>query len=439
MQKSSSSPLILLIGDVLILWASLALSLLLRYGVEGFSERWPLHTFPFALIFSIWIFIFYIARLYDLLQLSPKMESATRLWNALLVSVAIASVLFYTVPALIITPKILLALVAILATVLLTSWRYIMGIIARKSKKLRVLLLGESIEVRELIDYVRQHPQLGYHIAQHKDDLSTFTQQDVATIDIIVVTSQAREAAAVTNALFALLPQGVIVMDFASFYERITGRIPLSHISEAWFLENLSEKEKRAFEIGKRITDIALALVIAIPSLLLTPFIILLIALESGWPVFYRQERTGKLGKQFWLMKFRTMQNDAEVGGPQWARHNDPRITVVGGFLRKARIDELPQVWNVLKGDLSFIGPRPERPEFITTLEKNIPFYHMRHLVRPGLSGWAQINPPYYYGTHAESLMKVQYDLFYIKHRSAGLDLSIALKTLAVILSRAGR
>jgi len=441
MRKSSSPLVALILGDVLLLWGSLVLSLLLRYGETEARALWDIHVFPFTIVITLWVCVFYIARLYDLLQLSPKIESTTRLWSASVVAVVIASVLFYTIPALVITPKIILALFAIISTILLTIWRYCMGVIARQSKKLQVLLLGGGTEVDELIAYISRHPQLGYAICAHENIPTPTSTQNIVSrnIDLVVVTTHALAHGTVVNELFQLLPSGLIVMDFASFYERVTGRIPLSHISETWFLENISEKEKRSFELLKRMIDIVLALIIAIPSLLITPLIAVLVLLESGRPVFYRQERTGKLGKQFWLMKFRTMRNDAEAGGPQWARHNDPRITVVGSFLRKTRIDELPQVWNVLKGDISFIGPRPERPELITTLEKNIPFYHMRHLVRPGLSGWAQINPPYYYGTHEESLLKVQYDLFYIKHRSIGLDLSIALKTLAVILSRSGR
>ena len=441
MRKSSSSLLALLIGDIAILWGSLALSLLLRYGQDEFGHAWSLHFSPFLLVFILWIFVFYIARLYDLLQLAPKMESATRLWNALVVSVAIATILFYTVPALIITPKVILALVAIISTVTLTAWRYLMGVFARKSKKIRVVILGSGNEVNELITYLARHPQLGYLLVAHHENLGTLPNlaSPANVTDLVVVTDDALANKSIVNMLFAFLPSGLIVMDFASFYERITGRIPLSHISETWFLENLSEKEKRSFEIGKRIFDVAVALLLLLPYSILLPFIATAIFLESGRPIFYRQSRMGKLGRHFWLLKLRTMHNDAEVEGPQWATKNDPRITIIGQLLRTSRIDELPQLWNVLKGDLSFIGPRPERPEFIATLEKDIPFYHMRHLIRPGLSGWAQINPPYYYGTHEESLLKVQYDLFYIKHRSIGLDLSIALKTLAVIFSRLGR
>ncbi|MFC1595225.1 sugar transferase [Patescibacteria group bacterium] len=139
------------------------------------------------------------------------------------------------------------------------------------------------------------------------------------------------------------------------------------------------------------------------------------------------------------MIKFRTMKKDAEKNGAQWSQLNDSRITIVGRFLRKMRFDELPQVWNVLKGELSFVGPRPERPEFVNKLREKIPFYDMRHMIRPGLSGWAQINPPYYYASEKDSVVKLQYDLFYIKNRGSGLDLAIALKTLSVLFSRLGR
>ncbi len=169
------------------------------------------------------------------------------------------------------------------------------------------------------------------------------------------------------------------------------------------------------------------------------PFIILAIKIDSPGPFLFKQIRVGKNGKDFLAMKFRTMRQDAEKNGPQWALKDDPRVTRIGKFLRKFRIDEIPQLINVLKGEMSLIGPRPERPEFVSQLKKQIPFYEERLLVKPGLTGWAQVMGPAYGGSEKESLEKLQYDLFYIKNRSLGLDLSIALKTIKTILSRQGQ
>jgi lipopolysaccharide/colanic/teichoic acid biosynthesis glycosyltransferase len=163
----------------------------------------------------------------------------------------------------------------------------------------------------------------------------------------------------------------------------------------------------------------------------------LVIMFDSPGPVFYRQRRVGKGGRIFHVVKFRTMRQDAEAGGPQWAGANDPRITRVGWFLRSSRLDEIPQLWCVLKGDMAFVGPRPERPEFVESLTKEIPFYGVRHMVRPGLTGWAQIK--YKYGsTVADAREKLQYDLFYIKNASIGLDLLIMFQTIKTVLLRRG-
>ena len=181
-----------------------------------------------------------------------------------------------------------------------------------------------------------------------------------------------------------------------------------------------------------------MAFCLGLTSLPLFPFIAAAVKLNSPGNVFYTQKRIGKGGQMFWLLKFRSMVQDAEKDGAKWAEKEDTRITKVGNFLRKSRLDELPQLWNVLKGEMSFIGPRPERPEFVRELEKQIPFYQTRHLIKPGLTGWAQINFPY--GASVEDAMeKLQYDLYYIKHRSLVLDFGVVLKTIKIVLSRGGR
>ena len=225
----------------------------------------------------------------------------------------------------------------------------------------------------------------------------------------------------------------------ASFYEKITGKIPVATIEQIWFLENLSEGSKKFYEVLKRFFDLVFSLVFLIFSLPIIPLIALLIKLDSPGAVFFRQIRTGKEGNPFWAIKFRTMVDKAETNGPQWATKNDPRVTRLGRFLRKTRIDEIPQLLNVLRGEMSLIGPRPERPEFVEQLQNEIPFYKERLLIKPGLTGWAQVVGPNYGGSISESLEKLQFDLFYIKNRSLTLDLSILLKTIKTVLSRSGQ
>ena len=232
--------------------------------------------------------------------------------------------------------------------------------------------------------------------------------------------------------IFANLPLKLNYISFPSFYESITKKVPLEAIDEIWFLENLSRGEKRIEEILKRTFDIFFSAIGLLITAILFPFIALAIKINSSGPIFYSQKRVGKDGKVFTLYKFRTMRADAEKTGPQWALPNDPRITRVGKVLRAIYLDEFPQFYNIFKGDISFVGPRPERPEFVNELKKEIPYYEIRHLIKPGFTGWAQIN--YHYGASVEEAKeKLQYELYYIKNHSFFLDLGIILKTIRII------
>ena len=208
----------------------------------------------------------------------------------------------------------------------------------------------------------------------------------------------------------------------------------LEAIDESWFLENFSRTEKRAEEAIKRIFDVFFSFIGLLMTAAFFPFIALAIKIDSQGPLFYAQKRVGKNGKSFIIYKFRTMKAKAEKNGPQWARPDDPRITRTGRVLRRLYLDEFPQFYNILKGDISFVGPRPERPEFVEQLRKEISYYEIRHLVKPGLTGWAQIK--YHYGASVEETRKkLQYDFYYIKNRNFFLDMGIILKTIRVISS----
>jgi len=233
---------------------------------------------------------------------------------------------------------------------------------------------------------------------------------------------------------------GIRVLLTWQYQEEIEKKIDVKNISDKWFLlssgfEILSDGfEKKV----KTISDIGLAIILGVLTLPIMILSSVIIKLESEGPVFFRQKRVGLGGKEFELIKFRSMRADAEKNGPQWSSENDPRITKFGNFMRKARIDELPQLWNILKGEMSFIGPRPERRIFIDQLERELPYYNMRHLVRPGLTGWAQVMYPY--GSSIEdSLRKLEYDLYYIKHQKIILDILIFFKTIKIVLFGKGR
>src|SRR4029077_1477636 len=238
--------------------------------------------------------------------------------------------------------------------------------------------------------------------------------------------------------LLSLKNHGVQVQDGNDVYESITGKVPIESIRLSWLLFSPGFHASRIFQMYKRFASVVISIVGLLLSLPLLPFVILAIKLSSPGQILYSQNRVGRDDQVFRCYKFRTMRSDAEADtGPTWAQDGDPRITGVGRFLRKTRIDELPQLWNVLKGDMSLVGPRPERPEFVADLNQKIPFYHLRHSVRPGITGWAQ--NLYKYGNSLEDAKeKLRYDLYYIKNPSVGLDLLIAMNTVKTVLAGSG-
>ncbi len=253
-------------------------------------------------------------------------------------------------------------------------------------------------------------------------------------IDRIVVAMEERRGKLPVDLLLSLKNRGVQIQDGNDAYESITGKVPIESIRLSWLLFSPGCCASRLFLFYKRTASLMISIVGLLLSLPLLPFIILAIKLSSPGQILYRQSRVGLDGKVFSCYKFRTMQSDAEAdSGPTWAKDDDPRITRVGRFFRKTRMDEIPQLWNVLRGDMSLVGPRPERPEFVNALNQTIPFYHLRHSVRPGITGWAQIL--YRYGSSVEDAKeKLRYDLYYIKNLSAGLDLLIFFSTIKIIL-----
>ncbi|HEC26032.1 MAG TPA: TIGR03013 family PEP-CTERM/XrtA system glycosyltransferase [Gammaproteobacteria bacterium] len=256
---------------------------------------------------------------------------------------------------------------------------------------------------------------------------------------VIIATDRAFNTESL-NKLMHFRLQGLKIYDIAEFYEELWSKVPIFHVEDGWFIRAAGFgliHHKVAMNI-KRVVDLIMAISVFILTAPLLLFVAVLIMLDSRGPALYIQDRTGVKGKTFRLYKFRTMKQDAEKNGAKWASENDPRVTTAGKFLRKSRIDELPQLWNVIIGDMSFIGPRPERPGFVKKLEEKIPYYDMRHLVKPGITGWAQVM--YRYGSSVEdAIEKLQYDIFYIKNYSLILDLVITMKTLRVIVWGSGR
>lgn len=446
MNTASIKKFILLTGDIIILYLALFLTLYIRYG-SGWQNEWPKHFASFTIIYIFALIIFYIIGLYELAFARNNLFFFLTLSKAIAVYAIIAVGFFYFIPYFGIAPKTNLFINLVLLTALFAAWREIYNHSIKTQALLNnVLVLGQSEETKELIQFIKDNPQMGYKIKRMADidevkilsDLIDLLMKE--KIQIVVTAIKPRNNPDLVKNLYQCIPLKIIVTDIPAFYEKITGKIPISAIEEMWFLENLMVDRKVFFEILKRATDIVISLILGIFSLLLTPFIALAIKLDSPGTVFYKQKRVGQDNRIFEVLKFRTMVKDAEKNGAQWAKEKDNRITKTGKYLRKIRLDELPQAWNVLKGEMSFVGPRPERPEFAFSNEllSQIPFYQVRHNIKPGLTGWAQIKYPYG-ASIKETTQKLQYDLFYIKNRSVSLDLAIVLKTIKIILSGGGR
>ena len=254
----------------------------------------------------------------------------------------------------------------------------------------------------------------------------------------IVVTSEALDDRRMADLLAGLSLSGVRVVRPHEFCEQVMRRASLDDVDESWFLFHRPLRARRIYAAIKRVTDMVAGLLGSLLVCLLVPLVALLIRLDDGGPVFFCQERVGRGNKPFWIWKFRTMRVDAEPEGPVWAVPGDDRVTRVGRLLRRTRLDELPQFFNVLKGEMALVGPRPERPEFVRLLERAVPFYQRRHLMRPGITGWATVR--FGYGdTVTDKWRSHEYDLYYLKHRSPLLDLEILARTVVVMLLRKGQ
>jgi exopolysaccharide biosynthesis polyprenyl glycosylphosphotransferase len=432
--------ILLLVGDILILYLSLWLTLLLRYGTNFDLARWQQHFWPFTIIYLLWLIVFYIAGLYELTLARNNISFYSTLSKGLAINAGLAIAFFYFIPYFGITPKTNLFLNLLIFTILVSLWRQLYNHLIKAEALLNnLLIIGQNSESDQIIEIVKNNPQLGYRLLgqiQPKEIQTPFDLLEIATqknIKTIVTAIDPHQDSHLAESLYQCLPLKISFYDLASFYEKIMGKVPLSSIGEIWFLENLTESQKNFYEAIKRILDILGAFVFGLISLLFYPLIALAIKIDSSGSVFYTQKRIGQDGQVFTVIKFRTMIEEAEKNGAQWADQQDHRITKVGKFLRKSRLDELPQLWNVLTGQMSFIGPRPERIEFVQRLEKEIPYYQIRHIIKPGLTGWAQVN--FRYGSSVQdSIEKLQYELYYIKHRSLILDLSIILRTIKIIL-----
>jgi lipopolysaccharide/colanic/teichoic acid biosynthesis glycosyltransferase len=349
----------------------------------------------------------------------------------------IAVLFFYLIPYFGITPKTILFINIVVSILFIYSWRIYGQIFFSIKNKIPAIIVGGGKEIIELEKEVNDNPRsnLKFNFFINLDNISgpDFVREILdlvykENVSVVVIDLKDPRVDEILPHLYNLIFSGVKFIDIYKVYEDTFDRIPLSLVKYSWFLENISIKKNSGFSIFKRIFDILISIIFLPFIVVIFPFIFILIKIDDGGKIFFIQDRIGKKNKIIKIYKFRTMSNE--------------KITKIGNFLRKTRIDELPQILNVLSGHLSFIGPRPEKPDLVLLYEKEIPYYNIRHLVKPGLSGWAQVyqdNPPKFNVNFDDTKTKLSYDLYYLKNKSIILDLKIALRTIGSILSRSGK
>jgi sugar transferase (PEP-CTERM system associated) len=428
-------------------------SLVIAASLHGTVERATLGVGHIVLVTALFTLCFYYNELYDLTAVHSKGELLVRFLQATGAAAIILAVLTVLFPANTIGGRIFLTALGMLLVAVPSVRLGLVRLTRDANLEERVVIFGTGVRARALALQIWSQHEFAYRIVGFVDDrpavraiedpLVLGARTDLPRIiaenrveRIVVCISDRRGSLPVDDLLRAKM-SGVRVEDAATLYERITGKILIDDIRPSWLIFSDGFRASRLTRTIKRGFDLcvaAIGLVLAAPVMALTA---LAIRLESPGPIFYCQERVGANSRPFTLTKFRSMRVDAEQGTPIWATNKDNRVTRVGRFIRMTRLDELPQLWNVLKGDMSCVGPRPERPFFVEQLAAQIPFYNTRHVVRPGVTGWAQVK--YRYGASVEDAReKLRYDLYYIKHQSIAFDLTILIDTVRVVLFRQG-
>ena len=450
---------LLLLAEAAVVFGAIVGAVYLRLGAEDSQVELMLRQgFLKAGLATIFcLAAFYLFDLYDFIVMQDRRGLVLRLVQALGLAWVALALAFYAFPQLRLGRGI--SVIALpLALGLMVGWRIsIHWLLGHPNFGEKILIVGSgnlAVEVaREMLD----RPDAGYRIAGFvgtdpellgkslinprviglTSELDEVVRRE--GIDRIIVAMGERRGQLPTAELLQLSLAGTVnIEEGASFYERVTGRVSLNMIRPSWLIFSSRGRQARISGIARNIVHRIVALIGALCSLPIAIVTAILIKLDSRGPVLYKQERVGKNGASFTVMKFRSMRTDAEKAGPVWASLDDDRTTRVGKIIRKLRIDEIPQFWNILRGDMDFVGPRPERPHFVAQLAEEIPYYEQRHLIAPGLTGWAQIKYPY--GASIEDArQKLQYDLFYIKNQSLKLDAIILFETVKIILFGRGR
>jgi lipopolysaccharide/colanic/teichoic acid biosynthesis glycosyltransferase len=437
--------IVLFVGDLFFFTFALWAALFVRSLEIPSQDLFTQHLLPFLLLFVVWIGVYFVAGLYESrsILLARRALSQTLL-VAQSINVALAALFFFFVPAFGIAPKTILFIYLVLSFLAVLFWRAALYPRLGGQKREAALAVGKSAELGELERAFSAAHRAPVAVVAHLDpaqpDLERAIELASSQHDarFIIADLNNPAVAAALSRPYNYLARGVSFIDSLILYEEVFGRVPLSVIDNRWLARNISRYAHMLYDPVKRLMDVVIAVPAGILSLLVYPFVMSAIFIESGLPIFIVQKRVGQDGRIIDLHKFRSMErNDMMLS----TKAPDNRITRVGNFIRKTRIDELPQLWDVTRGELSLIGPRPELPAGVELYEKEIPFYGVRHLIKPGLSGWAQLyhdNHPHHGADVAATREKLSFDLYYLKHRSLALDLIIVLKTIKKLLTRSG-
>jgi len=457
--RANTRTSLLLLAEAAVVFGAIVGAVYLRLGLEDSQNELVLRQgFLKATLATLFCLAsFYLFDLYDFVVMHDRRELVLRLVQALGLAWVALALAFYAFPQLMLGRGISLIALA-LALGLMVGWRIsIHWLLGHPDFGEKILIVGSGTFAVEVAREMLERPDAGYRIAGFVGSdpellgkslinprvIGLTSELDEVVrregIDRIIVAMGERRGQLPTNELLQLSLAGTVnIEEGASFYERVTGRVSLDMIRPSWLIFSSRGRQTRISGITRNIVHRIVALVGALFSLPIAIVTAMLIKLDSRGPILYKQERVGKNGGAFTVMKFRSMRTDAEKAGPVWAAEDDDRTTRVGKIIRKLRIDEIPQFWNILRGDMDFVGPRPERPHFVSQLAEEIPFYEQRHLIAPGLTGWAQIKYPY--GASIEDArQKLQYDLYYIKNQSLMLDAIILFETVKIILFGRGR
>lgn len=429
---------LILFGDFIAFWVAFAVMLLIRFDDRGYAFAFHQHFLPFIILYLTWVLIFYIFGLYDLLNVKPTIPYFKRWVIAILCSLAAGILLFYFVPIFGISPKMNLLIQVVLFGIFSFLFRRIIYNLFSKFITEPAILVGNSEYLLELEKTISTNPQIGLRIIAHLTSMKDLSLEQEKMKNVIIILDKNTNTP--DEQILNLYKKGVEVMDITQAYERFLQKIPVGYASATWILNNIDKDENFAYKISRRLMNIVVSIAILIVA---SPFLLVAIIarlIEDGRPIFYNQKRVGINGKIFNLHKLRSMvalssDGSAETAEAKWCTgHNDDRITRVGKIIRRTHLDEVPQVINILKGDISLVGPRPERPEFVNSLEDTIPHYKLRHIIRPGFTGWAQIKYRYA-NTMDASKEKFEYDLYYIKNRNIFIDIGVIIRTIQIIFT----